>query len=68
MKQNIHNNQFYLEQNQHAIVEIYHQHYFSIKVWAPIIEDNLIGPLFLSGYLDCHTYLHFQQDELPLFT
>lgn len=56
------NNRFCTAKNPHLIVES-HRHEFSINVWAAIIGDWLIGPVFLPNRLKGHNYRQFFEDN-----
>lgn len=62
---NFHNNHEWAAENPHAIVRRGHQHRFSLNVWGGIIDEHLIGPVFLPQRLNGQTYTDFLQNELP---
>lgn len=61
---NIHNEHVWSEENPHAMQAARFQHNFSLNVWAGIIGNRLIGPIFLPR-LDARVYLDFLEDQLP---
>lgn len=42
-----------------------HQTTFSINVWAGVIGDKILGPVFLLPRLNGENYLQFLEEELP---
>lgn len=62
---NFHNNHIWTVANPHAIIERRHQQTFSLNVWAGIIGDRLLGPVFLPNILNGDNYLNFLRDDLP---
>ena len=42
---NPHNRHLWATDNAHRMVEVSHQQWFSINVWAGIIGDRLLGPV-----------------------
>lgn len=70
---NIHNEHFYARENPHVTVEHYHQQRFSVNVWAGIIGDHILGPIFINGNLNGENFLNLLNtqisdllDDLPL--
>lgn len=63
---NYHNSHVWAFENPHEIVEKRHQQTFSVNVWAGIIGDNLLGPVFLPNRLNGVNYLEFLQEQLPV--
>lgn len=63
---NFHNNHHWAEENPHIIVNSRFQHTFSVNVWAGIVGDSLIGPIFLPNRLNGQHYLYFLQNVLPI--
>lgn len=70
---NIHNEHYWALNNPYAIRENSHQIRFSVNVWAGIINECLIGPIFIEGNLTGRSYLEMLQtvisdllDEVPL--
>ena len=49
---NFHNNHEWAAENPHAIVQRGHQQRFSLNVWGGIIDEHLIGPVFLPQRLN----------------
>ncbi|KYN39193.1 hypothetical protein ALC56_06619, partial [Trachymyrmex septentrionalis] len=52
-----HNNHLWLYENPHGIIESQHQHKFSCNVWAGIIGDFLLEPIFLPPTLNRNSYI-----------
>lgn len=63
---NFHNTHLWLQENPHAVVQNRHQRHFSLNVWAGIVGDHLLGPVFLPPILNGATYRNFLLDSLPL--
>lgn len=70
---NAHNEHYWALINPHLIREDHHQVRFSVNVWAGIINDHLIGPVFIEGHLTGNSYLHMLRtvisgllEEVPL--
>lgn len=56
---NVHNEHIWAHENPHASRESSFQHQWRINVWAGIIGDHLIGPVFLPDSLNGQNYLEF---------
>lgn len=63
---NFHNNHQWAEENPHAIMQSRHQQTFSCNIWAGIVGDYLIGPMFLPDRLNGQNYRYFLENDLPL--
>jgi len=63
---NHHNNHLWSYENPHDIIESRHQHKFSCNVWAGIIGDFLLGPIFLPPTLNGNNYTQFLETQLPI--
>lgn len=63
-KVNHHNCRWYADENPHWIVEQHTQYREKINVWAGIIGDNIIGPVFYDNNLTGERYLQFLQETL----
>ncbi|CAH2100857.1 unnamed protein product [Euphydryas editha] len=70
---NVHNEHYWDLINPHLIRENHHQVRFSVNVWAGIINDQLIGPIFIEGHLTGNSYLEMLRtviselvDDVPL--
>lgn len=70
---NFHNNHLWKTVNPHGLHIGKHQEKFSLNVWAGIVGDQILGPVFLPQTLDGARYLEFLQndfqdllDEVPL--
>ncbi|EFN81251.1 hypothetical protein EAI_03982, partial [Harpegnathos saltator] len=61
---NFHNQHLWTYENPHAVNQSRHQHQFSCNVWAGIIGDMLIGPVFLPFTLNGRDYTQFLETEL----
>lgn len=67
------NCRFWSEENPHWFREVDCQHVWKVNVWCGIIDDKIIGPIFLEHNLNGARYaslleedLHDWLDELPL--
>lgn len=72
---NTRNKHFYAVENPYLIQEVRPQIRFSINIWCGLLDDQLIGPYFIPGYLTGLSYANFLQndfeimlDDLPLVT
>lgn len=70
---NFHNLHYWSEQNPHVFRQRSFQHRFSLNVWAAIMNQTIIGPIFLPARLTAENYLqHLRQtvglinDEVPI--
>lgn len=70
---NIHNTHVWANENPKATVETHHQMNFKVNVWAGIVQNFLLGPVFLPGRINADDFLFFLQntfmdllDDLPL--
>lgn len=63
---NFHNDHQWAEENPHAIRNSRHQQTFSCNVWAGIVGEYLIGPMFLPARLNGQNYRRFLEEDLPL--
>ena len=70
---NFHNAHIWSVENPHAVVETSHQRRFSINVWAGVVRDQLVGPVFLPNRLTGNEYLQVLRnnveevfDDMPL--
>lgn len=61
---NHHNEHIWADENPHAKKTTHHQRTFKVNVWAGIVDNNLIGPVFLPNNLNGHNYLHFLENDL----
>lgn len=62
---NVHNEHYWALINPHLIREDHHQVRFSLNVWAGIINDVLIGPVFIEGHLTGNSYLEMLTTVIP---
>ena len=60
---NVHNEHFWSDENPHATKTRGHQQQFSVNVWAGILDNHLIGPVFLPKPLNGQNYLNFLRDR-----
>lgn len=58
------NTRYWATQNQHAMREGNFQERFGVNVWAGIVGDRIIGPIFFQGQLTGARYLGFLQNEI----
>lgn len=56
---NFHNQHIWDYENPHATVQSRLQRRFSVNVWAGIVGDHLLGPVFLPPRLNGQAYHHF---------
>lgn len=70
---NIHNDHVWSRHNPHASTVSRFQHRWSVNVWAGIVGETLLGPVFLPNRLNSENYLDFLRgqleeylDELPV--
>lgn len=70
---NIHNEHWWSYRNPHKIREDSHQIRFHVNVWAAIINDRIIGPVWIEGRLTGASYLEMIRhvvselmDDVPL--
>lgn len=61
---NIHNSHHWAHENPHLVRPDSFQHRFSVNVWAGIVNNFVIGPVYLSR-LNCASYLQFLTTTLP---
>lgn len=62
---NSHNFHEYAEENPHAKVVKHFQREFRVNVWAGIINNFVVGPVFLPRRLTGENYLAFLREDLP---
>lgn len=65
------NKHLYATSNPHLIREVRPQFRFTQNVWCGLINNQIIGPIFLDGNLNQFRYLHLLEevlDEMPLQT
>lgn len=58
---------FYSIENPHITHERAHQHRFSVNVWAGLIDDRVLGPVFLPNRLNGLHFLEFLNNTLDEF-
>lgn len=61
---NVHNEHVWSHQNPQASAEASFQHQWRINVWAGIIGEVIIGPVFLPNNLNSENYLSFLMNTL----
>ncbi|XP_066600036.1 histone-lysine N-methyltransferase SETMAR-like [Prorops nasuta] len=57
---------FWAKENPHATRVGAFQYKWKINVWAGLIGDRVIGPVFFPPKLDGEKYVEFLQEQLPL--
>lgn len=62
---NFHNQHLWSIENPHGVVESKNQIRFSLNVWAGIVGNTLIGPVFLEPRLNGQIYHRFLSRTLP---
>jgi hypothetical protein len=62
---NYHNTHIWDHINPHGIRLAKHQQQFRLNVWAGVVGDHLLGPVFLPPRLNAANYDHFLQHDLP---
>lgn len=66
---NKHNCIYWNNENDHVFVERHTQHPQKINVWAGILGNQVIGPLFINGNLNGEMYLNMLENTInPLIT
>lgn len=63
---NKHNCRYWSDENPHLFREGHTQYPQKINVWAGILGDKIIGPLFINGNLNGNTYLEMFDTIQPL--
>jgi hypothetical protein len=61
----IHSSHLWARDNPHAICERGYQARFSVRVWAGIVGDIVVGPCLLSERLTAQRYREFLETVLP---
>lgn len=61
---NSHNEHVWSHVNPHAYTTGNYQHQWRINVWAGILADRVIGPIFLPTIMDANAYLQLLTGEL----
>lgn len=64
---NRHNCHYYATDNPHIIRATQSQFRWTLNVWAGILGDRIIGPVFFNGHLTGRSYVEFLQTELVNF-
>ncbi|KAJ4436030.1 hypothetical protein ANN_18657 [Periplaneta americana] len=62
---NFHNQHVWAYENPRATVPSHHQVRFSLKMWAGIIGDRLVGPHVLVNRLTGQAYTNFLENTIP---
>lgn len=66
---NKHNNRYWSDENPHIFTEGHTQYPQKINVWAGVLGDQVIGPVFIEGNLNGENYLNMLEDTInPLIT
>lgn len=60
---NVRNVHFWNDDNPHATKTRGYQHKFSVNVWAGILDNYLLGPIFLPKPLNGRNYLDFLRND-----
>lgn len=66
---NTHNLHHWSAQNPHATREFGHQQRFSVNVWLGVINNRIVGPIYLPNRLNAAAYINVLDqvlDDLPL--
>lgn len=58
------NCRYWAEENPHWLREEDHQHVWKVNVWAGIIDDKIVGPIFLDENLNGANYASLLQNDL----
>lgn len=61
---NRHNNHWWSVDNPEWTRETHRQRRWSVNVWAAVIGDYVIGPVFIEGNVTGESYLRFIEDDL----
>jgi len=61
---NKHNCRYWSDENPHQFVEGHTQRPEKVNVWAGILGDEVIGPIFIEGHLNGETYLDLLQTHI----
>lgn len=61
---NVHNEHWWSFNNPHLVRETHHQVRFSANVWAGVIKNKIIGPIFIDGTLTGPRYLEMLQTTI----
>lgn len=61
---NYHNNHIYAYENPHAVHVNRFQREFRLNVWAAVVNDTIIGPIFLPPHLNGQIYRQMIVDRL----
>lgn len=61
---NRHNNHFWAVENPHWTRVTHRQRRWSVNVWAAVVGDYTIGPIFIEGNVNGATYLEFIEQQL----
>lgn len=61
---NLHNEHVWAQENPHASCESNFQHQWRVNVWAGIIGDRILGPIFLPSRLSGQVYLDLLNNEV----
>lgn len=61
---NRHNNHWWAQGNPHWTRVTHRQSRYSVNVWAAIIGDHVIGPVFIDGNVNGESYLRFIEEDL----
>lgn len=59
------NCRYWSEENPHWLREIDNQRIWKVNVWCGIIDNQIVGPIFIEGNLNRFKYVRLLQEELP---
>lgn len=62
---NLHNTHLWANENPRAVIQTHHQVHFKVNVWAGIVDDYLLGPVFLPPIMNGGSFLSFLRNMLP---
>lgn len=62
---NTRNSHTWAHQNPHNVIVGNHQRRFSVNIWCGLLNNHLIGPHFIEGYLTADYYRNFLEESLP---
>lgn len=61
------NKHFYATENPRLFQEVRPQVRYSLNVWCGMLDNKIIGPVFIRGGLNAASYLHILQNDLEEF-
>lgn len=66
-KHNRRNTHVWATENPHEVAAIENQGYRILNVWCGMLENRILGPIFLEGILTGERYLRYLQNEISNF-